>query len=273
MDSKEESKATGDLVPRGSFKPSPFGRAVFVGLRAIDPLIQYTILSRHAGISWIPQLLGGALLPATGAAYLFRPANTGLILDLPPYQSLLLCMSIGSMLKQSFWALAIGKEELLTSSAVIIATFATIMNGLNGALAMWTRTSVNPTASTVTELLKVPTIAAGASLFVTGVLVETVSEIQRSRFKQDPRNKGKPYAGGLFSLARNINYTGFTLWKTGYALVAAGPAYGLLVAAFHFYDFSQRAIPILDDYCAKRYGDGWQDVRKKVPKVLIPGIY
>lgn len=176
-------------------------------------------------------------------------------------------------MKQSYWAVAIGREEMLLGSAVTIAAFATLMNSIFNALAMWTRTSVNPNASSMTELLQIPYIAAGTALFVAGIAIETISEIQRTRFKDDQRNKGKPYAGGLFGLARNINYTGFTLWKTGYALVAAGPLFGIVIAAMHFYDFSQRAVPVLDQYCAKRYGQDWQNIRKKVPNVLLPGIY
>lgn len=268
--------SSNDLVARGSYKPSPLNRSVFVGLRVIDPLIQYAILSKQVGISWIPRLFGGELLPADGAANLLRFGKSGVHLNLPPeppYYGLLLCISIVSAMKQTYWAMAIGREEMLLGSAVTIAAFATLMNSLFNALAIWTRTSVNPTASTWTELLQTPYIAAGTTLFLAGIAIETISEIQRSRFKDDQRNKGKPYAGGLFGLARNINYTGFTLWKTGYALVAAGPPFAIVIAAMHFYDFSQRAIPVLDEYCAKRYGEDWQNVRKKVPKVLIPGVY
>ncbi|KAL8791792.1 MAG: hypothetical protein Q9195_005601 [Heterodermia aff. obscurata] len=182
-------------------------------------------------------------------------------------------MSLISTLKQTFWTLFIGREEMHFRSALIIAFFATFMNSLNSALASWSVTSLAPRASTLPELLKIPTITAGATLFLSGVLIETISEIQRARFKADAQNTGKPYAGGLFGLARNINYTGFTLWKAGYALVAAGPGFGILVAAFHFYDFARRAVPILDEYCAKRYGEDWLVVRKKVPSVLIPAVY
>ena len=265
-----------DLVARGSYKPSPLNRSVFVGLRASDPLIQYAIVSKQVDISWIPRLLGGELLPANGAANLLRLTYAGVKLALPPnppYQGLLLCISIVAAMKQSYWAVAIGREEMLLGSAVTIAAFGILMNSIFNALAMWTRTSVNPTASSWTELLQNPYIAVGTALFVAGIAIETLSEIQRSRFKDDQRNKGKPYAGGLFGLARNINYTGFTLWKTGYALVAAGPVFAVVIATMHLYDFSQRAIPVLDEYCAKRYGQDWQNVRKKVPNVLIPGVY
>ena len=252
MASNEGHQDPDDLITRGTYKPTPFGRALFTGLRALDPVIQYSILSRHAGISWIPHRLGGALLPATGATDFLRPANTGLLLDLPPYQSLLLCMSIGSMLKQNFWALAIGQEELSASNAIFIATFNTMTDSLISTLALWTLSSVNPAGSTMFELLKSPYVAVGLALYLTGILTETVSEIQRSRFKKDARNKGKPYSGGLFGLARNINYGGYALWRTGYALVGAGLPLALFIGGWHTYDFVQRAIPALDRYCAKR---------------------
>ena len=241
-----------DLITRGSQRPTPFGRFLFFSLRGIDPLIQYSILSRHAGISWIPRLLGGALSPATGPSTVgLRPANAA-FLDLPPYQTLLLGMSVGSMLKQNFWLAAISNDEMGPGPAITIAIFNTINNGLNSALGLWTLTSINPKAETFGEMFQNPWVLAGAALFATGILTETISEIQRHVFKKDERNKGKPYAGGLFGLARHINYTGYTLWRTGYAMTAAGPAWAAVAAAWFLYDFSQRAIPVLDKYCSKR---------------------
>ena len=43
---------------------------------------------------------------------------------------------------------------------------------------------------------------AGLALFLAGAAVETVSELQRKAFKEDPANRGKVFTGGLFSLAR-----------------------------------------------------------------------
>ena len=252
MASSESYKDPDDMIVRGQYKSSPFGRAVFVGLRALDPLLQYSILSRHAGITWIPGLLGGALLPATGAEYLLRPANNGLIFDLPPYQSLLLAFSVGSVMKQSFWALAIGQEELSPGNAALISLFTTIKNSIISTAAMWTLTSVNPQASAATDLLKSPYVAVGLTMYVTGILAETISEIQRKSFKKDERNKGKPYSGGLFSLARNINYGAYAVWTAGFALVGGGPALALVIGGFHFWDFAKRAVPAMDRYCTKR---------------------
>ena len=251
MASAGQDSESVDLIKRGQFKPTPLGRAIFVGLRALDPLLQYTILTRHAGISWIPARFGGALF-STAATTSSLTATSPVLFGLPPYQSLILSMSIGSMLKQNFWVLAIAREEIPPSSAVFISLFNTVMNGLNTALATWTLSSMNPSASTSSELLQSPWVLAGVLLYTTGIMTETVSEIQRSAFKRDRRNKGKPYAGGLFGLARNINYGGYTLWRTGFAMASAGPKWAAVIGAWFFYDFASRGIPILDKYCSKK---------------------
>ena len=264
MASTEQQDAS-DLVKRGQYKSSPLGRAIFVGLRALDPLLQYTILTHHAGISWLPARFGGTLY-TTVATTSSLTTTSPVLFGLPPYQSLILCMSIGSMLKQNFWVLAISPEEMPPSSAVFISLFNTVMNGLNTALATWTLSSMNPSVSTSTELLKSPYVLAGIMLYTTGLLTETISEIQRSAFKRDARNKGKPYAGGLFGLARNINYGGYTLWRTGFAMASAGPKWAAVVGAWFFYDFASRSIPLLDKYCSKKVSFALRSMESSVAK-------
>lgn len=166
------------------------------------------------------------------------------------------------MLKQNFWATAISQEEMTAAPAVVISVYNTVMNGLNSTLALWTLTSINPSANTFSELFRNPWVLAGTVLYVTGILTETVSEVQRSRFKKDERNKGKPYSGGLFGLARHINYTGYTFWRTGFAVVAAGPLWGAVLASWFLFDFSQRAIPVLDKYCSNRVGHSLSMIKR-----------
>ena len=60
----------------------------------------------------------------------------------------------------------------------------------------------------------------GISLFTVGIFTELISELQRKRFKDNPISKNKLYTGGLFSLARHINYGGFIVWRTGLALTS-----------------------------------------------------
>lgn len=92
----------------------------------------------------------------------------------------------------------------------------------------------------------------GALLFDFGITTESAAEIQRRAFKRDPRNAGKPFSGGLFSLARNINYGGHVLWKMGNALTAGGWVWGFLVGGGHLHDFVTRGVPVLDGYCAMK---------------------
>lgn len=92
----------------------------------------------------------------------------------------------------------------------------------------------------------------GALLFDLGITTETAAELQRRAFKRDPRNAGKPFSGGLFGLARNINYGGHILWKMGNALAAGGWAWGVLVGAGYLYDFATRGVPVLDGYCEEK---------------------
>jgi len=59
----------------------------------------------------------------------------------------------------------------------------------------------------------------GILFFIIGSYVNTYSEIQRKRFKNDPNNKGKLYTQGLFQYARHINYFGDVCWVTGWAII------------------------------------------------------
>jgi len=100
-----------------------------------------------------------------------------------------------------------------------------------------------------------------------------VSEIQRKAFKDEKKNEGKPFTGGLFGLARHINYGGYVVWRSSYALVSGGLLWAAFVGTFFGTDFARRGIPVLDEYCSKRYGVAWAEYRKNVQYKLIPGIY
>ncbi|KAE9393190.1 hypothetical protein BT96DRAFT_1052407 [Gymnopus androsaceus JB14] len=87
--------------------------------------------------------------------------------------------------------------------------------------------------------------------------------MQRLSFKRDARNKGQVYTGGLFGLARHINYGGYVLWRAGFATAAAGC--GLVIAGFFTFDFLKRGILELDEYCGKRYAQAW--THKREPRI------
>lgn len=142
------------------------------------------------------------------------------------------------------------------SSGMAIPAFNTVFNTLNTLLSLWALTSPAPSvleSSTLLDTLSSsPWVAVGLGAYVVGLLVEAVSEFQRKAFKQDPRNNGKPYGDGLFSLATNINYGGYTVWRAGYALVCGGLGRGMTTFGFFFHDFAYRGVPVLEGYMTEK---------------------
>ena len=229
--------------------PSPIGTSIFVGLRSADVALQYAILQRGWGASLI-ETLGGRAIQATTAT------NDG-VLGLTPYAAIISAMALGSTIKQLIYLLVIAEQEFPPAAASVISVFNTFLNSTNTLLSLWVVSSAgaiaaSPSASIIDVISSSPTLAVGVGLYVLGNLVELGSETQRKIFKSNPENKGKPYGGGLFSLATNINYGGYTLWRTGYAITAAGWGWGIAIGALFFYDFTTRAIPVLDKYCTEK---------------------
>lgn len=61
----------------------------------------------------------------------------------------------------------------------------------------------------------------GALVWATGVFFESVSDWQLSRFKKDPRNRGKVMSSGLWRYSRHPNYFGNACVWWGFFLMAA----------------------------------------------------
>ena len=232
-------------------KPSPLGTSIFVGLRAADTVLQYSVLRRGWG-SQLIQALGGTVVPFAA------PRDPALVhFGLSPYPAILSAMALGSFTKQIVWILGISEQEMTPTAALVIGAFNVTLNTLSTILSIWTVTSAAPQMAThsasITDVItSSPTLMLGLGLYSIGILTELASELDRKRFKDKPENKGKPYGGGLWSWATNINYGGFTLWRAGYAISTAGIPWGLAIGAFFFYDFTSRAIPSLDEYCTEK---------------------
>lgn len=111
----------------------------------------------------------------------------------------------------------------------------------------------------------------GIVLFVAGSLLNSVSELQRWRWKRRPEHRGHLYTGGLFARAMHINYFGDVLWVAGFALVSGNPWAALLpvglLAAFAFYN-----VPKLDRYLAHKYGAEFERYRRTTRR-LVPFLY
>lgn len=248
-----------DLVARGQRGQAPLGTAVFIGLRALDPFLQRYLLL-NSPLPTLARKLGLSTPrpPPTGGLPL---AGTGMT----PLQSLVWAFSIGAAAKHIFWVTVTGNEPVHPGAAVAISAFNTVSNVLNTLL--FDAAGANPTYWTPWSAY------IGSALYVTGILTEAVGEWQRKRFKDDPKNEGKVYSGGLFSVVRHASYTGYTLWRAGYAMASGGPLWGATVAAFFTWDFATRAVPLLDQYMSNRYGEQWARMKRDVPYALIPGVW
>ncbi|KAL7966845.1 hypothetical protein HDV63DRAFT_384114 [Trichoderma sp. SZMC 28014] len=238
------------------------GTATFIGLRSADVAFQYVLLN-DGWASKLVQTLGGR---STRLAQL-NSAGGGL----QPYYTIIAMMALGSSLKQIITMLVVSEQDTPVSSAIVISLFNTVLNSLNSLFSVWQVTSRSP--PTGAPILESPSIIAGLGFYLVGISVELLSELQRTAFKKDPANQGKPCSGGLFSLATHINYGAYTVWRAFYAFTSGGSLWGFAVGLFFFYDFAHRGVPVLDEYLSQRYGSQWTTIKARVPYKLIPGIY
>ncbi|EXL90861.1 hypothetical protein NOF04DRAFT_19414 [Fusarium oxysporum II5] len=161
--------------------------------------------------------------------------------QIQPYFNVTSLMALGSSLKQILTMLIVSEQDTPPASAFLIALFNTMFNSLNTLFSVWDVTSQSPVT-----ILRSPPMLLGISIYAVGISAEMTSELQRTIFKKNPNNKGKPYSGDLFSLARHINYGAYTLWRASYAYTSAGWPWGLLTGSFFFHDFATRGVPVLD---------------------------
>ena len=69
------------------------------------------------------------------------------------------------------------------------------------------------------KTLNAAVTAVALILYLGGSILNTGTELQRKRWKEDPSNQGRLYTQGLFRHAMHINYFGDELLFTGYAMV------------------------------------------------------
>lgn len=227
---------------------SQSGNLIFTLLRVLDLPLQYHIIRSGIGMDIVRRLGGTSISRSL--------ASSNSFLGLSPYHSLILGLAAGSAAKQIYWCLAVDDNVFAPSFATMIALYNTVLNTLNTLLSLWIVTSNYSGAATWTDLLTdsalKSTLPLGLGLYAIGVFTEWYCEVQRKQFKKDPANKGKLYTGGLFGLARNINYGGYSLWRTGYGLVCAGLPWGVAMFAWTFGDFAGRAIPLMETFMERK---------------------
>lgn len=112
---------------------------------------------------------------------------------------------------------------------------------------------------------------AAIILFLFGSYLNTGSELQRKKFKQNPRNRGKLYTEGLFRYARHINYFGDFLWVASWAFVTRD-LWALTIPMLLALGFIFGFIPPLTKHLRAKYGKDFDDWEKRT-KAFIPFVY
>ncbi|KAK5111315.1 hypothetical protein LTR62_005155 [Meristemomyces frigidus] len=263
--SYEEVSRSKDNIARGIKKNDPVGTATFIVLRVADPFLQYAILG-HGLANGLIKKLGGTIL-APGP-----PVITNTMADrlgLSPYRSILLAMSVSSTIKQMFHLTAIMQERVSPQYGLAIGLGSAVADTINSLLFSTAQTS----ASVNGEQFPQTPLVVGSSFFALGLVLEWYSEVQRHAYKKDPANKGKVYQAGLFGLSRHVNYFGYMLWRTGFALAAGGWIWGAANAVLTTYQFSRSGIPVLEHYMRDRYGTQYDVYQKKVPYKFVPLLW
>ena len=119
----------------------------------------------------------------------------------------------------------------------------------------------------------------GFVIWVLGFAIEVIADNQKSRFRENPGNKGMFIQSGLWSKSRHPNYFGeITLW-VGIAIIALPVLHGwqwiaLLSPVFVTILLTRvSGIPLLEKKADKKWG-GQQDYEeyKKNTPVLIPKL-
>ena len=117
----------------------------------------------------------------------------------------------------------------------------------------------------------------GIAVWLIGILIEIVSDRQKSAFKSDAGNAGKFINVGLWAWSRHPNYFGEIVLWIGVAIVAVpvlqGWQWATLISPVFvaFLLIKVSGIPMLEDAADERWGgqDDYEAYKRKTP-VLVP---
>ena len=118
---------------------------------------------------------------------------------------------------------------------------------------------------------------AGIAVWAIGMLIEIVSDRQKSRFKNDPDNEGKFINVGLWAWSRHPNYFGEIVLWIGMAIVALpvlqGWQWATLISPVFvaFLLIKVSGIPLLEEKADERWGgqSDYEEYKRRTP-VLVP---
>ncbi|MCB0954424.1 MAG: DUF1295 domain-containing protein, partial [Microthrixaceae bacterium] len=117
---------------------------------------------------------------------------------------------------------------------------------------------------------------AGAALWTAGFVLESVADLQKSRFRADESNRGDFITSGVWAWSRHPNYLGEIMLWTGVALIALPALQGwqfvtLISPLFVFVLLRYiSGIPLLERSARRRWGDDprWLAYQRNTPMLL-----
>jgi steroid 5-alpha reductase family enzyme len=120
----------------------------------------------------------------------------------------------------------------------------------------------------------------GIGIFLLGLMLESIADAQKYKFRTDPENQGKFMNKGLFRIVRFPNYAGEILVWTGIFIAAiptfVGWQWVVIISPIWiaFLLVKVSGIPQLEAVHAEKYGDlaAFQKYTQETDK-LIPGVY
>ena len=117
----------------------------------------------------------------------------------------------------------------------------------------------------------------GIAIWASGMLIEIVSDRQKSAFRSDPANSGRFITTGLWAWSRHPNYFGEILLWTGMAVIAVPILQGwqwatLISPVFVFFLLTKvSGVPMLEDAADERWGgqDDYEAYKRNTPVLLL----
>ncbi|KAF2000131.1 hypothetical protein P154DRAFT_576462 [Amniculicola lignicola CBS 123094] len=250
-----EKKETDPMsMQRGDYTYNPRASLFFSLGRALTGPIQYYLITRHP----LGTLFGVASPP------MGFPPITLLGHTLPRLPFLIALMPGVLSAKHILWANFMMAERMTGQFAFF---------GVVADLMYESITSLVFTGAAINPLFSERYFNVGFAMYMGGVALELVAELQRMHFKSKPENKGKVCKSGFWGITRHINYTANVMFGFGYGLATGGPVYALMTGGMYVANFLTNAMPSIEAYCRGKYGREWEAYEREVPYQLFPGLY
>ena len=117
----------------------------------------------------------------------------------------------------------------------------------------------------------------GIIIFISGLLIEIIADFQKTRFRNQPENKGHFISSGLWAYSRHPNYVGEIVLWIGVSVMSfsslSGVQYISLISPIFTYLLLVyvSGVKILEASGKKRWGHlkSYQDYLKNTPSLLI----